>query len=35
MTASSRPANPALRAGIVVLALATALIHLQLNFPDP
>ena len=35
MTTSSRPANPALRAGIVVLTLATALIHLQLNFPDP
>ena len=24
-----------LRIGIVVLTLATALIHLQLNFPDP
>jgi hypothetical protein len=24
-----------IRAGIIVLTLATALIHLQLNFPDP
>ncbi len=35
MTTSSRPANPALLAGIVVLTLTTAFIHLQLNFPDP
>jgi hypothetical protein len=27
--------NPVLRAGIVVLTLGTAFIHLQLNFPDP
>lgn len=27
--------NNALRAGIAVLTVATALIHLQLNFPDP
>lgn len=27
--------NAVLRAGIVVLTLGTALIHLQLNFPDP
>ena len=27
--------NPVLRAGIVVLTLGTAAIHLQLNFPDP
>lgn len=36
MTASSTPtSNTAIRAGIVLLTLATALIHLQLNFPDP
>jgi hypothetical protein len=35
MTSSSAQANTAIRAGIIVLTLATALIHLQLNFPDP
>jgi hypothetical protein len=35
MTSSSTPANVALRAGIVVLTLSTALIHFSLNFPDP
>lgn len=36
MTTSSAPtSNTVIRAGIVVLTLATALIHLQLNFPDP
>lgn len=36
MTSSSAQANnAAIRAGIIVLTLATALIHLQLNFPDP
>ena len=35
MTSSSAQANTAIRAGVIVLALATALIHLQLNFPDP
>ena len=35
MTASRPTSNTAIRAGIVVLTLATALIHLQLNFPDP
>ena len=35
MTSSSSQANAAIRAGIIVLTLATALIHLQLNFPDP
>ncbi len=29
------PSNAALRAGIVLLTLATAIIHLQLAFPDP
>ncbi len=29
------PASTALRVGIVLLTLATALIHLQLAFPDP
>jgi hypothetical protein len=32
---SSRTADPALTTGIVLLTLATAVIHLQLNFPDP
>ena len=35
MTTTQRPAHAALRTGIAVLTLATALIHLQLNFPDP
>jgi hypothetical protein len=36
MTASSTSTrDTAIRAGIVLLTLATALIHLQLNFPDP
>jgi len=35
MTATSSSKNAGLRIGIVVLTLATALIHLQLNFPDP
>lgn len=35
MTSSSTPANIVLWAGIVILGLATALIHLSLNFPDP
>jgi hypothetical protein len=35
MTASRTPADAALRAGIVLLTLGTALIHLQLDFPDP
>ena len=35
MTSSSAQANAAIRAGIVALTLATAFIHLQLNFPDP
>lgn len=35
MTRSSARSNTAMRAGIIVLTLATALIHLQLNFPDP
>lgn len=35
MSSSSAQANTAVRAGIIVLTLATALIHLQLNFPDP
>ena len=35
MTASSRPANFALRIGIVLFTLGAALIHLSLNFPDP
>ena len=29
------PSDAALRAGIVLLTLATAVIHLQLAFPDP
>lgn len=35
MSSSSTPANVALRAGIVACTLATAFIHLSLNFPDP
>jgi hypothetical protein len=35
MTASRASTDTALRVGIVLLTLATALIHLQLNFPDP
>jgi hypothetical protein len=35
MTPTETPTPGALRAGIAVLTLATALIHLQLNFPDP
>ena len=35
MTTSRTSADNALRAGIVLLTLATALIHLQLAFPDP
>ncbi len=35
MSTSSARTNTILRAGIVLLTLATALIHLQLNFPDP
>ncbi len=34
MTRPSSPVN-VVRAGIVVLTLGTALIHLQLNYPDP
>src|SRR5215213_4782350 len=35
MTATRSSENSVLRIGIAVLTLATALIHLQLNFPDP
>jgi hypothetical protein len=35
MTTSHASSDTALRAGIVLLTLATALIHLQLAFPDP
>ena len=35
MTTTQTTTHHALRAGIVGLTLATALIHLQLNFPDP
>jgi hypothetical protein len=35
MTASRTTADAALRAGIVLLTLGTALIHLQIDFPDP
>lgn len=35
MTTGRTPTDTALRAGIVVLTLGTASIHLQLNFPDP
>jgi hypothetical protein len=32
---TNSPASTALRVGIILLTLATALIHLQLAFPDP
>jgi hypothetical protein len=35
MTTSRSSTDSALRAGIVLLTLGTALIHLQLAFPDP
>ena len=35
MTTSRTSADTALQVGIVLLTLATALIHLQLAFPDP
>jgi membrane-bound ClpP family serine protease len=35
MTAPRASTDTALRAGIALLTLGTALIHLQLNFPDP
>jgi membrane-bound ClpP family serine protease len=35
MNASHSSSDTALRTGIVLLALGTALIHLQLAFPDP
>lgn len=35
MTATEASIDTALRAGIVLLTMATALIHLQLAFPDP
>ncbi len=35
MATSPTSADTALRVGIVLLTLATALIHLQLAFPDP
>ena len=35
MTAARSSENGALRAGIVLLTVGTAVIHLQLNFPDP
>ncbi len=35
MTTKETTTRGALRAGIALLTLATALIHLQLNFPDP
>ena len=35
MTTSRAPGETILRVGIIVLTLATALIHLQLAFPDP
>ena len=35
MTTSRTSTDNALQAGIVLLTLATALIHLQLAFPDP
>jgi hypothetical protein len=35
MTTSRSSTDNALRAGIVLLTLGTALIHLQLAFPDP
>jgi hypothetical protein len=35
MTTSRTPTDNALRAGVVLLTLGTAVIHLQLAFPDP
>jgi hypothetical protein len=35
MTTSDASTDAAFRVGIVVLTLGTALIHLQLDFPDP
>ena len=35
MTTTQTPTDNVLRIGIIVLTLATAFIHLQLNFPDP
>jgi hypothetical protein len=35
MTAARSSESGALRAGIVLLTVGTAVIHLQLNFPDP
>lgn len=35
MASSRNPADSALQVGIVLLTVATALIHLQLAFPDP
>jgi hypothetical protein len=35
MTSSRTPTDNALRAGVVLLTLGTAVIHLQLAFPDP
>ena len=35
MTSSSSSTNIGLKVGIVALTLGTAVIHLQLNFPDP
>jgi hypothetical protein len=35
MTAARSSGNSGLRIGIAVLTVGTALIHLQLNFPDP
>ncbi|MBA3423304.1 MAG: hypothetical protein ACR2HO_11275 [Rubrobacteraceae bacterium] len=35
MTAPRTASNIPLAAGIVLLTLATAVVHLQLNFPDP
>ena len=35
MTTTEATTHGALQAGIALLTLATALIHLQLNFPDP
>lgn len=35
MTTPRASTNAAVRVGVILLTLATALIHLQLNFPDP
>ena len=35
MTTSRTPTDNALRAGVVLLTLGTAVIHFQLAFPDP